>query len=59
MLIDIRAGETKILEVSLTVRVRSITQGLGRFPDTGRLGQFGDGLGLLGGLQGDLGLEGR
>ena len=26
--------------------------------DLVRLGEFGDGLGLLGGLQGDLGLEG-
>jgi hypothetical protein len=37
MLIDLRAGEMKILEASLAVRHSSITQCLGRFPDTGRL----------------------
>jgi hypothetical protein len=36
MLIDLRAGEMKILEASLAVRHSSITQCLGRFPDTGR-----------------------
>jgi len=36
-LIDVRAGESKNLEVSLVLQERSITQGLGSFPDTGRL----------------------
>jgi hypothetical protein len=36
-LIDIHAGDAKILGVSLVSRERSITQGMGKFPVTGRL----------------------